>query len=104
MGNALTPACNGSPGKPAVAGNSDSRNLKAGLNFFFNKNLNPVNVEFQVNHGQSAYGPQSINNANAAYTPLALDPAVAGGARRPINNLLSSQAFRSLLVHWNFLF
>ena len=96
--------CGGSPGKPAVAGNSDSRNLKAGLNFFFNKNLNHVNVEFQVNHGQSAYGPQSINNANAAYTPLALDPAVAGGARRPINNLLSSQAFRSLLVHWNFLF
>ena len=96
--------CGGSPGKPAVAGSADSRNLKAGLNFFFNKNLNHVNIEFSVNHGQSAYGPQGIAAGNAAYAPLALDPAVAGGPRRPINTLLSSQAFRSLLVHWNFLF
>ena len=96
--------CNGSAGKIGTAGNSDSRNLKAGLNFFFNKNLNHLNVEFQVNHGQSAYGPQSISAGNAAYAPLSLEPAAPGGPRRAINNLLSSQAFRSLLVHWNFLF
>lgn len=87
--------------RPGVA---DSRNFKAGLNFFFNKNLNHLNIEFGVNHGQSVYGPQSINNGNAAYTPASLDPLVAGGPRRNINTLLSSQAFKSLLMHWNFLF
>ena len=96
--------CGGKPGTAALVGSADSRNFKAGLNFFFNKNLNHLNVEFAVNHGQSAYGPQSITNGNAAYVPLSLEPAAPNGPRRAINNLLSSQAFRTLLVHYNFLF
>ena len=96
--------CGGKPGTVGVAGSADSRNLKAGLNFFFNKNLNHVNVEFGVNHGSSAYGPQSINNGNAAYVPLSLEPAAPNGPRRAINTLLSTQAYRTLLMHWNFLF
>jgi hypothetical protein len=96
--------CVGSPGKIGTVGAADSRNLKAGLNFFFNKNLNHLNIEFQVNHGQSAFGPQSINAANAGYVPLSLDPLVANGPRRAINTLLTSPAYKSLFVHWNFLF
>jgi len=71
---------------------ADSRNFKAGLNFFFNKNLNHVNLEFQVNHGLSAYGPQSISAANAGYVP-------AG-----INNTLRISSQKSFLAHWNVLF
>jgi hypothetical protein len=96
--------CAGGPGKLGTVGTADSRNFKAGLNFFFNKNLNHLNVEFQVNHGLSAFGPQAITAANAGYVPLWLDPLLAGGARRPINNLLSSPAYKSLFMHWNFLF
>jgi hypothetical protein len=71
---------------------ADSRNFKAGLNFFFNKNLNHLNLEFQVNHGLSAFGPQSITAANAGYVP-------AG-----INNTLRISAQKSFLAHWNVLF
>jgi len=72
--------------------NADSRNFKAGLNFFFNKNLNHLNLEFQVNHGMSAFGPQSITAANAGYVP-------AG-----INNTLRISSQKSFLAHWNVLF
>jgi hypothetical protein len=71
---------------------ADSRNFKAGLNFFFNKNLNHLNLEFQVNHGMSAFGPQSITAANAGYVP-------AG-----INNTLRISSQKSFLAHWNVLF
>jgi hypothetical protein len=71
---------------------ADSRNFKAGLNFFFNKNLNHLNLEFQVNHGLSAFGPQSITAANAGYVP-------AG-----INNTLRISSQKSFLAHWNVLF
>jgi hypothetical protein len=98
--------CFGKPGTLGTNHAADSRNFKAGLNFFFNKNLNHLNIEFQVNHGTSAYGPQSITNGNAAYTPLALDPATPNGPRRTLGSLISLQqpSFKSLLVHWNFLF
>jgi hypothetical protein len=71
---------------------ADSRNFKAGLNFFFNKNLNHLNLEFQVNHGMSAFGPQSITAANAGYVP-------AG-----INNTLRISSQKSFLAHWTVLF
>jgi len=71
---------------------ADSRNFKAGLNFFFNKNLNHLNLEFQLNHGLSSYGPQAITAANAGYAP-------AG-----INNTLRISAQKSFLAHWNVLF
>jgi hypothetical protein len=83
---------------------ADTRELRAGLNWFWNKNLNHINFEFQENHGQSTYGPGAITNANAGYAPLALDPLVANGARRPFNANLRYPSFWSLLVHWNVLF
>src|SRR5437868_1934565 len=61
---------------------ADSRNFKEGLNFFFDKNLNHLNVEFGINHGLSAYGPSSITPTTAGYTPTSLDPVTSGGARR----------------------
>ncbi len=78
----------------AVTGpaSANSRNWKAGLNFFFNKNLNHLNLEFQVNHGFSAFGPQAITVANAGYIP-------AG-----ITTSLRTSAQKSFLAHWNVLF
>jgi|SRR4051812_8114599 hypothetical protein len=73
-------------------GSVNSRNFKAGLNFFFNKNLNHLNLEFQSNHGLSAYGPQAINAGNAGYAP-------AG-----ITTSLRTPAQKSFLAHWNVLF
>ena len=71
---------------------ANSRNFKAGLNFFFNKNLNHVNLEVQSNHGQSQFGPQAITAANAGYVP-------AG-----ISTNLRVSAQKSFLAHWNVLF
>jgi hypothetical protein len=79
----------GRSGQPHAA---DSRNAKVGANFFFNKNFNHLNVELGINHGQSAYGPQSITAAAAGYVP------------KGINALLSTPAQRSVLLHWNVLF
>jgi len=70
----------------------NSRNFKAGLNFFFNKNLNHLNLEFQSNHGVSSFGAQSITAANAGYVP------------RGITNSLRVSAQKSFLAHWNVLF
>jgi hypothetical protein len=78
---------------------ANSRNFKAGLNFFFNKNLNHLNVEFQINHGQSAFGPQAITTTNAGYAPNL--PGSNGGTQ---NNNLRVAAQKSLLLHWNVLF
>jgi len=89
--SALTAAqcLSGRSGQPDAA---DSRNFKVGVNFFFNKNQNHLNVEFGANHGQSAYGAQSISSTNAGYAP-------AGSG-----NSLRLAATKSLLVHWNVLF
>jgi hypothetical protein len=76
----------GAAGQPHAA---DSRNAKAGVNFFFNRNLNHLNVELGINHGQSAYGPQSITTAGAGYVP------------KGITTLLATPAQRSVLLHWN---
>ena len=83
---------------------ADSRNFKAGVNLFFNKNLNHLVIEFSDNHGQSAYGPASITAAAAGYVPTSLDPATASGPRRAFTSKLSAPAFKSLLLHWNVLF
>jgi hypothetical protein len=79
---------------------ANSRNWKAGLNFFFNKNLNHLNLEFQVNHGQSAYGPQSITAGTAGYAP----PLPGGGTAGAQNTNLRVQAQKSFLAHWALLF
>ena len=98
--------CVGKPGTLGTAHSADSRNLKVGLNFFFNKNLNHLNIEFGVNHGTSAYGPQGITAANAGYVPLSLDPVSGSTTRRALGAAasLAQPAYRSLLLHWNFLF
>jgi hypothetical protein len=83
---------------------ADTREGKVGLNYFFNKNLNHVNLEFASNHGQSTYGAGTITNGNAGYAPNALDPVGTSAARRPFNANLRNQALYSLLAHWNFFF
>jgi hypothetical protein len=88
----------------ATCDGSNSRNLKVGLNFFFNKNANHLNLEFSSNHGQSAYGPSSITSAAAGYVPLSLDPLPGSTTRRAYNNALTNPAFWSILLHWNVIF
>jgi hypothetical protein len=93
---AQTTTCN------ATVHTADSRNFKAGLNFFFNKNLNHLNIEFQNNHGLSSYGPQSITAANAGYVPaLKVNGATIPAAQI---NTLRVPSQKSMLVHWNVLF
>ena len=88
---------------------ADTREGKIGLNYFFNKNLNHVNLEFAENHGQSTYGAGSITAANAGYAPLVLDPLPGATARRafagnfPAGSLRNPSIY-SLLLHWNVLF
>ena len=88
----------------ATVDTADSRNFKAGVNLFFNKNLNHINIEFSDNHGQSAYGPSSMTAATAGYVPTSVDALPATGPRRAFTNSLANPAFKSLLVHWNVLF
>jgi hypothetical protein len=92
-----TSDCSGLAGGQLTTCNSsidlgNSRNWKAGLNFFFNKNLNHLNLEFQSNHGVSGYGPQSVTAAAAGYVP------------RNITNSLRVSAQKSFLAHWAVLF
>jgi len=84
----------------ASVDSANSRNFKAGVNLFFNKNLNHLNVELGINHGLSAYGPSSITATTAGYVPASLDPAIPGGARRAFTNLLANPSFKSLVVQW----
>jgi hypothetical protein len=88
----------------AAQDSADSRNLKVGINYFFNKNLNHVNLEFSANHGTSAYGPASVTAASAGYVPLSLDPIAPSTTRRAFNTNLRNPAFWSLLLHWNIIF
>jgi hypothetical protein len=87
-------ACN------ANVDSANSRNFKAGVNLFFNKNLNHLNIEFGINHGLSAFGPSSITTGTAGYVPASLDPLVPGGPRRAFTNSLANPAFKSLAVQW----
>ncbi|HYS09085.1 MAG TPA: porin [Myxococcales bacterium] len=54
----------------AQAHTADSRNFRAGLDFYINKAQNHVQLEFSLNRGQSAFGSQSIAAANPGYTPF----------------------------------
>ncbi len=79
---------------------ANSRNFKAGVGLFFNKNANHLNVEFGDNHGLSSYGPSSITSSTAGYVPASLDPATPGGPRRAFTNSLANPSFKSLVVQW----
>jgi hypothetical protein len=96
VGASALAACN------AAVETANSRNFKAGLNFFFNKSSNHLNIEFSDNHGLSAYGPSSITAATAGYVPASLDPLVPGGPRRAFTNSLANAAFKSLVAQWTF--
>ena len=63
---------------PVTGTTGDARNFKLGVNYFFNKNLNHLNVEFGINHGQSK------------------DAAS--------NTTLTAAATKSFLMHWNTVF
>jgi len=80
----------------------NSRNFKAGVNLFFDKNLNHLNIEFGINHGLSVYGPSSITAGSAGYVPASLDPVTPGGPRRPFANSLANPSFKSLVVQWTY--
>ncbi|HET9676337.1 MAG TPA: hypothetical protein VFP21_02400 [Solirubrobacterales bacterium] len=90
--------------RTAGAHTADSRNFRAGLDFYFNKTLNHLMIEFSSNHGQSGWGPQSITTATAGYVPLSLDPSAAGRPRRPMDTLLASPSQKSVLMQWAVVF
>ena len=79
-------SCKGTGG----AHTADSRNFRAGLDFFFNKNLNHLALEFSLNRGQSAWGAQSVAS-----------PAPAAGTGNPPLASLGRSPSKSLLAHWN---
>jgi hypothetical protein len=83
---------------------NDTREGKLGIVYFFNKNLNHMNLEFIESHGQSTYGAGAITAGNAGYAPLVRDPATAGGTRSAFNANLRYPALWTLLYHWNVLF
>jgi hypothetical protein len=72
---------------------ADSRNFRAGLDFYFNKVQNHLIVEFSLNRGQSAVGPTTITAATAGYAP-----AVAAG-QQPFTSLGRS-ASKTLAAQW----
>lgn len=72
---------------------ADTREIRAGLDFFINKNLNHINFEFGVNHGQSSYGAQSV-------TPIPITMATTS-AGTTLDTSLRKAATKSFLVHWN---
>jgi hypothetical protein len=86
----------------ANVNSANSRNFKVGVNLFFNKNLDHLNIEFGNNHGFSAYGPSSITTATAGYTPTSLDPLTPGGPRRAFTGSLANPSFKSLVVQWTY--
>jgi len=96
-GESTGPQCN-------QAHTADSRNFRTGLDFYINRTLNHLMIEFSVNHGMSGWGPQSITAATAGYVPASLDPIPPSTTRRPINTLLSSPAQKSILMQWALVF
>jgi hypothetical protein len=72
---------------------ADSRNFRAGLDFYINKTQNHVIVEFSLNRGQSAVGPQTITGSTAGYAP-----AVAPG-EQPFLSILRP-ASKTLVAQW----
>jgi len=79
------------------AHSADSRNFRAGLDFYINKSQNHFQVEFALNRGQSGYGAQSFSTANAGYTPF-----VPPG-QLPLTSLGRS-ASKSLAAQWTVVF
>jgi hypothetical protein len=83
---------------------ADTREAKVGLTYWFNKNVNHMNLEFISSHGQSTYGAGAITAGTAGYAPLALDPIAPSTARRTFKANLYNQALWTILYHWNVFF
>jgi len=83
----------------AQAHTGDSRNFRAGLDFYVNKAQNHVMLEFALNRGQSSYGQQGVAAASATsgYTPFI--PA----GQLPVTSLART-ATKSLTLHWSLYF
>jgi len=79
-----------------AAHTADSRNFRAGLDFYINKAQNHVMLEFALNRGQSGYGQQGVAAANPGYRPGGLLPA-------QVNNLGRSPS-KSLSLFWSLYF
>jgi hypothetical protein len=94
------------PGNLTVVGphGADTREAKVGLTYWFNKNLNHMNLEWIQSHGQSTYGAGAITAGNAGYAPLALDPIAPSTTRRAFNANLRNQSLWTILYHWNVFF
>jgi hypothetical protein len=77
----------------------DSRNVRAGLDFYINKAQNHVMLEFALNRGQSGFGQQGVAAAVATsgYTPFI--PA----GQQPVTSL-GRTATKSLTLHWSVYF
>lgn len=85
------------PAQCAQVHTADSRNLRAGLDFYFQKSANHLMLEFSLNRGQSIFGAQSITVATAGYAP----PLKPG--EQPLTSL-GHEASKSLVACWSFLF
>jgi len=81
----------------AQAHTADSRNVRAGFDFYINKAQNHFVIEGSLNRGQSGFGAQSINAGNAGYVPFV--PA----GQQPLTSLGRS-ASKSLTLHWSLYF
>jgi hypothetical protein len=82
------------------SGTLDSNNFRFGLNFFFAKNTNHLNLEFSLNNGQSAYGAQSVNYATSG---TAQPPSHA--TSNPNSTVAGDNTTtKSILLHWNTIF
>ena len=75
----------------------DSRNFRAGLDFYINKAQNHVMLEFALNRGQSSFGQQGVAAAAPGYVPFI--PA----GQLPVTSL-GRTATKSLTLHWSVYF
>ena len=76
---------------------ADSRNVRAGLDFYINKAQNHFMVEFSLNRGQSAFGQQAVAAAAPGYVPFI-------PAGQPPVTSLARTASKSLTLHWSLYF
>ena len=83
----------------AQAHTADSRNFRAGLDFYLNKTQNHILLEFALNRGQSGFGQQGVAGASATsgYTPY-----IPTG-QLPVTSLGRS-ATKSLAAQWSVYF
>lgn len=93
-----TPGADVTLAQCAQAHTADSRNLRFGVKYHFNKALNHLDLEFSLNRGQSQVGPTTITAANAGYVP---GPAGTTAAQLAS---LGRTATKTLVMQWTAIF